>query len=73
MGGVDIGIGEKSLDDILAIIKGSLNSEVVYVGVKDGSHLGLLDGRHLSGREHHEDRNIFLSPNSVDGCASGIS
>lgn len=73
VGGVDVRIGEEGLDDVLAVVEGSLDSQVVHVGVKHGSHLLLLNGRHLSIGEENEDTGVLLTAKTVDGSGTSVA
>jgi hypothetical protein len=66
--GVEVLVGEEGLDDVLAVIEGSLHGQVVHVRVEDGGHLLLLDGRHLSVGEKDEDTGVLLIAEAVNGC-----
>lgn len=86
---VDLRIGEKSLDDVLrelalssnrsfrstnlAVVEGSLNGDVVHVGIKDGSHLSLLNGADLALGVHNENADILLTAQTVDSCRASVT
>jgi hypothetical protein len=83
VGLVDFGVGEEGLDKVLwllaaglrgmvygaylAVIKGTVHSQVVHIGVHDSSHLRFLDGADLAVRVHDEDGHILLSAQTIDG------
>ena len=73
MRGIEFGVRKQRLDSVLAVIERAFNGKVVNIGIQNGSHLCLLDGRHSTVREQDEDRDILLPPKSVDGCRPGIS
>lgn len=51
----------------LAVVEGAVDGEAVDVRVKDGSHLSLLDGRDAALGEEHEDGDVGLATDTVDG------
>lgn len=73
MGLVDIGIGKQSLDNVLTIVKGSLDSEIVDVGIKHTSHLCLLNRADLALGEQDEHRNILLATQAIDSGRTSIT
>lgn len=73
VGGVHVGIGEQGLDEVLAVIERTLDGEVVNVGIKDGGHLSLLDGRNLALGEQDEDGNILLATEAVNGSRASVT
>lgn len=51
----------------LAVIKSSDNSEVVDIGIGDGSHLGFLDGRDTPFWMENKNGDVFFVTESIDG------
>lgn len=70
---IDIRIGEQSLDDILAVVEGTLNSEVVHIGIKHTRHLGLLDRADLALGEKNEHGDILLAAQAIDSSRTSIT
>ena len=73
-GGVGVGVGKKRLDDVLAVVEGARDGEVVHVLVEDGGHLGLLDGADAALGVQDEHRDVLLASETVDGgttCVAG--
>jgi hypothetical protein len=70
---IDIRVGEQGLDNILAIVEGSLDSEIVHVGIKHTSHLGLLDRADLALGEEDEYGDILLATQTVDSSRTSIT
>ena len=62
-----------SIHAYLAVVKGTVYSQVVHIGVHDGRHLRFLDGADLAMRVHDKDGHILLSAQTVDGCRTGIT
>ena len=60
-------VREGGLDDVLAVIEGSLDTDAVYVGVGDGCHLPLLYLAHPAFWEHDEAVHVLLAAKTVDG------
>lgn len=56
----------------LAVVKGSLNGQVVDVGILASRHLRLLDGADAALGVQDEDGDILLSLQAVDGSRSGL-
>lgn len=54
-------VTEESLDNVLAVIKGALNSDAVDVGIENARHLHLLDGRHSALGEKDEAFHVLLT------------
>ena len=52
----------------LAVVKGALHCDVVHIGVRDGGHLRLLDGRYATFGVQDEYRHIFLPLQPIDRC-----
>ena len=57
----------------LAVVECAVDGQVVYVGVKDSSHLSFLDGADLALRVHNEDGNILLSAQTIDGSRTCVT
>lgn len=57
----------------LAVVKGSLNSQIVNIGILAGRHLRLLDGADAALGVQDEDGDILLSLQTVDGSRSGLT
>lgn len=70
---IDIRIGEQSLNNILAVIEGSLDSEVVHVGIKNTSHLSFLDRADLALGEEDEHGDILLATQTIDSSRTSIT
>ena len=51
----------------LAIVESTVNSNTVYVLVGNSSHLLLLDGGHSAVGVQNVDRDVLLSPQTIDG------
>lgn len=73
MRAVHVGVAEQRLHEILAVVEGAIDGEVVHVGVEDGRHLRFLHGRHFAGRVHDEDGDVTFVAQAVDGGAAGIA
>lgn len=73
MGLVNIRIGEQGLNNILAVVKGSLDGEVVHIGIKHTSHLSLLNRADLALGEKDENRDILLTAQPIDSSRASIS
>lgn len=73
VGLVDIRIGEYGLDDVLAVIKGAFDSEVVDIRIEYACHLRLLNGANLALGEENEDRHILLASQTIDGRRASIT
>lgn len=73
MGLIDIRIGEQGLDDILAIVERSLDSEIVHIGIKHTSHLRLLNGADLALGEQDEHGDILLAAQAIDSGRPSIT
>jgi hypothetical protein len=52
----------------LAVIEGSFNSDIVYICVGDGGHLGLLNGRNPTFGMEDENRDVLFVPEAIDRC-----
>lgn len=70
---IDIRIGKQSLDNILAVVKGSLDSEIVHIGIKHTSHLRLLNRANLALGEKDEHRDILLATETIDSGRTSIT
>jgi hypothetical protein len=57
----------------LAIVKGSVYGQIVYVRVEDCGHLRLLNRADLAMRVHDKHRHIFLPAQAIDGRRSCVS
>jgi hypothetical protein len=57
----------------LAIVESALNSNVVYVGIKDCGHLSLLDRADLALGVHDEHADILLAAQTVDGGRASVT
>lgn len=73
MGLINIRVGKQSLDNILTVVKGSLDSEVVHICIKHTSHLGFLDRANLALGEQNEHRNILLATETIDSGRASIT
>lgn len=52
---VDLRICEQCFDDILAVVKGTFDADIMDVFIKDSRHLRFLNGRNLAFGMKHED------------------
>lgn len=68
VGFVDFGVREEGFDYVLAIVKGAFDTDVVHVLVENGSHLCFLHWRYFALRVEHDDGDILLPSETVDGC-----
>ena len=57
----------------LAIIKGSLNGNVVHISVLDSGHLSLLDRADLALGVHDEHADILLAAQTVNSCGASVT
>ena len=57
----------------LAVVEVASDGKVVDVGIKDSGHLELLDGAHLALGVKHEDGDILLAAQTVDGGRTGVT
>ena len=60
-------VSEGGLDDVLAVIEGSLDTDAVDVGVGDGGHLPLLNLANPAFWEHDEAVHVLLAAQTVNG------
>ena len=61
------------LDDILAIVKYALDSNVVNVLIHQTEHLCLLKRAHTTVGRNHEDAHTFFAAHGIFGCAAGVA
>jgi hypothetical protein len=57
----------------LAVVKVARHGKVVHVGVQHGGHLELLDGAHATLGVEHEDGDILLPAQAVDGGRARVT
>ena len=57
----------------LAIVESALDSNVVYVGIKDCGHLRLLDRADFALGVHDEHADILLAAQTVDGRRASVT
>src|SRR5271154_4122265 len=70
---VHLRVPEKRFDHILTVVKGSLDCNIVYIGVQHRRHLCRLNGTNFSIGEHDEDAHILLAPETVDGGTTCVA
>ena len=61
------------LDDVLTVVKHTLDCDVVDVLVHQAEHLRLLKRAHAAIRRGHENAHAFFATHGVLGCAAGVA
>jgi hypothetical protein len=69
---VSFSVAKQDLDNVLAVVKGSINGEVVDISVGARRHLGLLDGADAAFGVEDGDCDILLSLQAVDSSRAGL-
>jgi hypothetical protein len=70
MGSIEGSIGKEGFDDILAVVEGTFHCDIVYVGIRYGSHLCLLDRRDSTLGVENEDGHILLVAEAIDSSTT---
>ena len=70
---IDIRIRKQSLDNILAIVEGAFDSEIVHIGIKHTGHLRLLNRANFALGEKDEHRDILLAAETIDSGRTSIT
>ena len=66
-------VGKQRLDNVLAIVKRAVDSEIVHIVVQNGRHLRLLDRRDTAAWVQDEDVDMRLGPQAGYGRAARIA
>ena len=66
-------VGEERLDQVLAVVEGALDGQVVHVGRVDGGHLPPLHVRDPTGRVQDDDLDGVAVAAGVDGGRAGVA
>mmetsp|Transcript_86661 Transcript_86661/g.245698 ORF Transcript_86661/g.245698 Transcript_86661/m.245698 type:complete len:241 (+) Transcript_86661:696-1418(+) len=70
---LEVQLTEKSLDDVLTVVEGALDSNAVHVRVQDARHLLLLDLGHAALGEEDEALHVLLAAHTVDGGPTSVA
>ncbi len=59
-------VGKEPLDDVLAVVEGAVNSQIVDIPVEHGGHLQRLDRAYASVRVQHEEAQALTAAQTLD-------
>ena len=62
-------VGEQRLHEVLAVVEGALDGDVVHVGRVDRGHLAALHVAHPTGRVEHDDVEACRGPTQASMAA----
>ena len=66
-------VGEQRLHEVLAVVEGALDGDVVDVGRVDRGHLAALHVAHPAGRVEHDDVEVRPADAGLDGGRAGVA
>ncbi len=68
-----LGVGEHGLHQVLAVVEGALDGDVVHVGGHDGGHLATLQRRGAFVGVQHDDVDRIAVAAGLDGGRAGVA